>query len=61
MICAFCTPTIKSRQRSDKILDRVGVSSSLALNKLKKDNDVHLMWAPGHSGIEGNERANFLK
>lgn len=30
------------------------------LNKLGRQNDVHLIWVSGHSSIEGNERANCL-
>ena len=30
------------------------------LNKLSENNQVSLMWVPGHSDIEGNEEADML-
>ena len=31
-----------------------------ALNKLAKDNQVTVLWTPGHRGIKGNETADRL-
>ena len=31
-----------------------------ALNKLAEDNQVTVLWAPGHRGIKGNETADRL-
>ena len=31
-----------------------------ALNKLAEDNQVTVLWTPGHRGIKGNETANRL-
>ena len=30
------------------------------LNMLGKDNDVTIAWTPGHTGIQGNEKADIL-
>ena len=30
------------------------------LNILGKDNDVTIAWTPGHTGIQGNEKADIL-
>ena len=30
------------------------------LNILSKDNDVTIAWTPGHTGIQGNEKADIL-
>ena len=30
------------------------------MNTLGKDNDVTIAWTPGHTGIQGNEKADIL-
>ena len=53
-------------QAALKALTSVKVTSGLvtevieALQHLSSFNSVRLVWAPGHCGIMGNEKANFL-
>jgi ribonuclease HI len=45
---------------SCKFSARSVLKSRLALETLAERNKVSLMWVPGHSGIEGNEKADVL-
>ncbi|XP_028161440.1 uncharacterized protein LOC114353581 [Ostrinia furnacalis] len=45
---------------SVRVGSRLVLEAILALNKLGRHNRVTLMWVPGHTGIEGNERADSL-
>lgn len=53
-------------QAALRALHIVAVNSGLArdcvelLSLIARDNRVKLLWVPGHSGIQGNEKANLL-
>ncbi|KAJ8976611.1 hypothetical protein NQ317_009702 [Molorchus minor] len=56
----------KGTQAALKALDSNKISSKLVwdcptnLQRLATNNHVKLRWIPGHSGLEDNERADFL-
>ena len=42
------------------VKSNTGLTCIKILNILGKDNDVTIAWTPGHTGIQGNERADIL-
>src|SRR5699024_7686009 len=57
---------LSDSQKAIKALSSYAISSKIVweclgkLNELDKDNRVSMVWIPGHTGIEGNEKANKL-
>ena len=57
---------VSDSQAALKAIEGVKVNSKLVwdcknlLTALSLNNEVHLLWIPGHSGLEGNEKADEL-
>jgi len=49
-----------NQKDNPKIVSRQVWECAQGLNELAKVNFVNLIWVPGHSGILGNEKADYL-
>ena len=58
-ICSDSQAALNALQ-SPKITSSLVADTVTKLKELSLFNSVHLLWVPGHSGVEGNEMADIL-
>lgn len=58
----FCSDSQASLKALDKVVSnsKLVLECKMLLNVLGGHNKVNLIWVPGHCGVEGNEKADFL-